>query len=337
MDKVKKVCFYVNIALILGAMTTASCSKAEKPISYKKLEIQGKKIEHISLEPPYVIGPTKVGHKIFLISKGVWLVDLDLKKERLIIKTGIGPDEVYNPMRIIRFNDEIYVNSYYQLNYLCHFSTDSDNFKPDRINFDHPLDPDDFDFVSDRLMVMTRAYWETGYVRFYDLKSKKTVNIGKSKITDIMLKFNVNRSSLCVLADKVYVVQATRPEIMEISIPGEKISNTYTLSPPFYKPMPKKYNVLRHDDKNHKKWMSSWTSIDDIRGNGDWLLVSYRWGYDRRFCYELIDTNDVDHRYFIEETPCQVYDFEVHKNRIDFDLCELQEDRILWQHAQAYL
>jgi hypothetical protein len=240
-------------------------------------------------------------------------------------------------MRIRRFNNELYVNSYFQLNYLCHFSADLNNLNPERIYFDLPLDGDDFDFLSSSLMVMTRAYWEKGYVRFYDLKSKKTVEIGESKITDIMLKFNVNRSYLCVLAGKIYVVQATKPEIMEISIKSAKITNTYTLSPPFYRPMPKKYNVLRHDGKNHKKWMASWTSLDDIMGNENFLLISYRWGYDRRFCYELINTKNVDYRYFIDETPGQIYDFEVHKNHIEFDLCEQQDDKILWQHAQAYL
>ena len=83
--------------------------------------------------------------------------------------------------------------------------------------------------------------------------------------------------------------------------------------------------------------MASWTSLKNILGKGDWLLVIYRWGYETKFCYELINTKDFYHRFFIEDIPGQIYDFEVHKDRLDLELCEEQDDRILWQHVQAYL
>lgn len=334
----KKINYLLKTLLILLVIITTYCNKAEKKATYEKLEIRDKKILQISEEIPLINDLAKLKENIFIISKNdVWVVDLNSKKETILIKEGIGPDEIYKASRIIRFNDELYLNSYYQLNYIYHLSPHPDKYELNRIYFDLPLDFDDFDFISDSLMVMVNVYWETGFIRFYNFKSKNTLKIGKGEISELMTRFNVNWASLCLLGDKIYVVQATKPEIMVISGKEKKISNTIKLYPPFFKPIPGKYKVQNYDDKNHKKWMASWTSIYDILGKGDWLLVIYRWGYEQRYCYELINLKDVDHRSYIEETPAKIYEFEVHKDRINFEIYEDEGDKISWQHAQAYI
>jgi len=334
----KKTKQFLKALLLLVVIITTGCIRDEKQAVYEKLEIRDKKIVQISKEVPLINDLAKVGENIFIISKkSVWVINLNSKKETILIKEGIGPDEVYKASRIIRFNDELYLNSYFQLNYIYHLSPGPNKFELSRIYFDIPLSFDDFDFISDSLIVMANVYWETGFIRFYDFKSKNTLKIGESKISGIMGRFNVNRASLCVLGEKIYVVQATRPEIMEISGYEKKISNTIKLYPPFYKTIPGKYKIPKYDQENHRKWMAGWTSIFDILGKGDWLLVIYRWGYEQRYCYELINLKNVDHRFYIEETSAKIYEFEVHKDRVNFEIYENDGEKISWQHAQAYI
>lgn len=336
----KKINYLLRALLILLVIITIECNKHEKKAAYEKLEIRDKKILQISEEIPQVSGLAKLKENIFIISKnGIWVLDLNSKKEKILIKEGIGPDEIYKASRIIRFNDELYLNSYYQLNYIYHLSPKPDKFKLERIYLDFPLDFDDFDFISDSVMVMVNVYWETGFIRFYDFKSKNTLKLGKSEISELMTRFNASWASLCVLGDKIYVVRSTKPEIMVISGKEKKISNMIKLYPPFFKPVPRKYNVQKYDEENHKKWMASWTLIYDILGKGDWLLVIYRWGYEQRYCYELINLKNLDHRFYIEETPAKIYEFEVHQGRVNFEIYVYEDegDKISWQHAQAYI
>lgn len=264
------------------------------------------------------------------------MVDLKSKTEKFLFREGIGPDEVFNPYRIVGWKNEIYINSYYSLNYINRFSTGGDEFKLDRFHFELPIDFDDFVFISDNLLALANVNWEAGFVRFYDLKSKNFIKIGTSKITDIMLKFNVNRASLCILGDKLYATQSIKPEIQVISIKEKKFLDPLLLSPPFYKPIPERYTVKKYDDKGHRKWMAGWTSVFDIIGKDNWLLVIYRWGYDQRYCYELINLIDVDNRFFIGETSYMIYDFTVEKDYVDFEACVQQEENIAWKRAKAY-
>lgn len=330
--------FCLKVLLVLIVTITTCCNREEKHAFYEKLEIRDRKILQISEEIPLINDLAKLRDSIFIISKkDIWVRDLNSKKEKILIKDGIGPDEVYKASRIIRFNDELYLNSYFQLKYIYHLSPDPDKFKLERIYLDIPLDFDDFDFISDSLMVMVNVYWETGFIRFYDLKSKNYLKIGKNEISEIMGRFNVNWASICVLGENVYVVQATKPEIMVISSKEKKISNTIKLYPPFFKPIPRKYKVEKYDHNSHKRWMAGWTSVYNILGKGEWMLVIYRWGYEQRYCYELIYLKDLEHRFYIEETPSRIYEFDVHKNHINFELYEDEGAKISWQHAQSFI
>jgi len=334
----KKINYLLKTLLILLVIITIECNKHEKKAAYEKLDIRDKKILQISEEIPLINDLARLKENIFIISKNdIWVLDLNSKKEKILIKEGIGPDEIYKASRIIRFKDELYLNSYYQLNYIYHLSPHPDKFELKRIYFDIPFDFDDFDFISDSVMVMVNVYWETGFIRFYDFKSKNTLKLGKSEISELMTRFNANWASLCVLGGNIYVVRSIKPEIMVISGKEKKISNTIKLYPPFFKPIPRKYNVQKYDDENHKKWMASWTLIYDILGKDDWLLVIYRWGYEQRYCYELINLKNLDHRFYIEETPAKIYEFKVHQGRINFEIYEDEGDKISWQHAQAYI
>ena len=334
----KKINYLLKALLILLVIITIDCNSHGKKAVYEKLDIRDKKILQISGEIPQVSDLAKLKENIFIISKNdIWLLDLNSKKEKILIKEGIGPDEIYKASRIIRFNDELYLNSYYQLNYIYRLSPHPDKFELTRIYIDDPLDFDDFNFISDSVMVMVNAYWETGFIRFYDFKSKNILELGNSKITELMTRFNANWGSLCVLGGNIYVVRSIKPEIMVIPGKEKKIANTIKLYPPFFKPVPRKYNLQKYDDENHKKWMASWTLIYDILGKGDWLLVIYRWGYEQRYCYELINLKNLDHRFYIEETSAKIYEFEVHQGRVNFEIYEDEGDKISWQHAQAYI
>jgi hypothetical protein len=335
MSKVKSI---LKIVLAIAILIPTCCNRNHPEILYKKLEIRDRITKYTSREVPFIYDLAKIGQNLFIISKKhIWLIDLKLKTERVLINEGIGPGEIYSPLRIVAFTGDLYINSNLPLKYVYHISTRVDGFKLDRLNFGSLLTFDDFDFIPGNEMVMANVYWESGFIRFYDFNTKKILERGKSKITDIMLKFNVNSAYICALGDKIYAAQATKPEIITISKKEKKILDVIKLSPPFYKFIPGEYNVANYDEKNHKKWMASWTSIIDLLGKNDWLLVVYRWGYEQRYCYELINTNHPDHRFFIDETPFMIYSFEVHKGWVDFEFYEDDGEKISWQEGKSFI
>lgn len=332
---INKNIFWIYCSLILFLIITMSCGKGES-IVYKELTPQGETIVIQTDDLPYVNSAVRIGERIFVVYDDIWLIDLHEGKERIIVKDGIGPNQVYKPSRIVKFDQNLYTKSLYQLNYFYRFSLDSEDFKIERVPLKNPLGFNDFEFISKDLVVMVNVYWEKGFVRIYNVKTGDCQNIGNSKISDLMLKFNVNSASLCYTDDKLYIVQGIKPEIMVVSPGKNKVMDSIELSPPFYKPMPEKYKVEKYDQKMHKKWMASWTRISDIMGKGKWLLLKYRWGYDHRYCYELIDIDDTGNRLYISESPNDIYDFEVKDGKIFFEAFEQLDEKILWKKVEAY-
>jgi hypothetical protein len=147
-----------------------------------------------------------------------------------------------------------------------------------------------------------------------------------------MLKFNINSASLCVLENNIYVAQNIKPEIQVVSLKTNKTIGLIKLSPPFYKPVPEKY-----DNQKHKEWMAGWTGVSDIFGKNGWLLVIYKWGYDHKYCYELLNLKNLNERFFINETDKRIYGFNVDANKINFEIFTELEEETLWQKASALL
>jgi hypothetical protein len=101
--------------------------------------------------------------------------------------------------------------------------------------------------------------------------------------------------------------------------------------------MPEKYDKEKYDTKKHKKWMAGWTSIYDILGKNNWLLVIYKWGYDHKYCYELLNLKKPDERFFINETENRIYDFDIDNKKLNFEFFADFEDKITWKKASTYL
>lgn len=101
--------------------------------------------------------------------------------------------------------------------------------------------------------------------------------------------------------------------------------------------MPKKYEVRKYDNNKHKEWMASWSGIFDLLGKDGWIIIKYRWGYEDKYCYELINTNDPYERFYIAETTHQIYDFKFDDNKINLEIFTELEDETLWQKASAFL
>jgi hypothetical protein len=96
--------------------------------------------------------------------------------------------------------------------------------------------------------------------------------------------------------------------------------------------------VQKYDLKNHRKWMASWTSISNIMVNNGWLLVSYKWGYNWGYAYELIKLKNTWERYYIKRCSNHIYNFGIEGNRVTFDLVEeTDQGDLKWQKAETFI
>lgn len=316
-----------------------SCSKkAERAIKYKELTIKKLSVDYVSRDIPFAGVVKRDRHNIFLRARNVWHIDLKEKTEKVIFKDGVGPDEILKPLKIRLWKNDCYINSSYPLNYIYKFNPTSQKEKLERFNIDKFCYFDDFEFISENLIAMANVYWKDGLLRIYDTDKGTVKEIGKPHLVQMMMKFNVNAASLCIYDGMIYLVESITPEIRVVSVADLKSVNLIRLSPPFYVPLPKKYNVQKYDLKNHRKWMASWTSISNIMVNNGWLLISYKWGYNWGYAYELINLQNTWERYYIKRCSNHIYGFEIEGNRITFDLVEeTDQGDLKWQKAETFI
>jgi WD40 repeat protein len=313
-----------------------SCSKKIE-IHYKELSLANKCIEYISRNIPYNINDLKRKQdRIFLSCRGVYEINLREKTEKLLFKNGAGPDEIYEPYLITMWDGNIYINSYLDSKSIYKFNPDSQRLEIERVNIGNTKSFNGFGFISENLMVMANVNWYDGLVRIYDLEKDTFKKIGTPTYVKAMEKFNVSAVYLCIDDGLIYLAERIKPEIKIISAEQAKIVKSLILSPPFYIPIPLKYTAKKYDDKAHREWMASWTSVSNIMLNNGWLLVQYRWGYDFLFAYELINLKDTDNRFYIDKTTDQIYDFSLEGKDVRFYLVERPEEGDLkWKTAEA--
>lgn len=322
----------ICIVLMAGLI---SCSK-KKEIHYKELLLVKKNIEYISRDIPYANSLKRNKDQIFVICKGVHEINLHEKTEQKLFRDGLGPDEVLNPNRIISWDGDFYINSKVQLEFIYKFNPDPREKKIERVKIGMGMCFDDFGFLSKNLIVMAKVYWLDGMVQIYDREKDSFKKIGTPSIIQAMDRFNVSAASLCIDDGMIYVVESIKPEVKIISAEQAKIVKSLKLSPPFYIAIPPEYKVKNYDNKAHREWMASWTSISDIMVNNGWLLVQYMWGYDFLFGYELIKLDDPDNRFYIDKTNEQIYDFSMEGKTATFYTVECIEiGDLRWKTAEA--
>lgn len=313
-----------------------SCSKKNE-ITYKPLSLVEKEIEYISNYIPFVSSMIRRQERIFFCYKDLYEINLKEKTGKLIFPNGVGPDEIFNPCMIRTWDNNIYINSNYQLEYIYKFNPDSEIKKIERVNLGKVMSFDDFEFISKNLIVMSNVYWKDGIVQIYNREKNTFTKIGTPTYVKIMDIFNVNTAFLGVDNGMIYLAEAIKPEIKIISTEQAKIVKFLILSPPFYISMPAKYTPKKYDIKAHRQWMAGWTSISNVIVNNGWLLVRYRWGYNFEFGYELIKLDRPDNRYYIDKTAEEIYDFSIEGKKIIFYMVESTGDGDLtWETAKAF-
>ena len=303
-------------------------------LSYKLISPEIKSTETIyrSENIPSISCQARIKNKIIAISNDIVLIDLDKKQDRIIFKNGTGPDQVYKPSRLRIYNQDIYINSFYSLNRIFKISGIDEEIKLEQVNFGiNIFDIDDLKFISEDTLVLANVYWPDHLIKIYDSKKHRILKkIGKSKKDKLMMKFNINQASICVVKDKLYIIESIAPEIIVFSLEKYTMVEKIVLNPPFYKPHPKKYKVNKYDDKGHKQWMSSWTSINDILTDKAWILIKYKKGYEPLYFYEFIDLKNKSNRLYIPETSSNIFEFSIEKDFIKVWATKLDGENIEW-------
>ena len=335
MRKSKKVISveWLFVFFILTALL--SCGGEKIKIKYKKIEFHKSSVSHISQNIPSVNFAKKALNNIFVTEKQVWKIDLENNKEDIYIKSGVGPNEILKPKRIVFFHDNIWINLQYPDRHIYRFPAAASDLKLEILNFNTAFLFDDFQPIQDNKVVMVYTYWENELVRIYDLDTKKMKKGGKPYYVEAMQHFNISSASVAVLNDKAYIIQSIKPEVQVFSLPALEKVEIIEMNPPFFKEMPAKYEIDKFDNKAHFKWMSSWTRLADIMVDGNCLLIKYRKGYEQCYYYELIDLDSLNRRFFIDETVDSVFDFKVRENTIFLEMYEQQEEQIVWKKAEV--
>lgn len=326
-----------SICIILMTSSIACSKNSKTEINYKELSLANKSIEYISRDIPHVINSLKRKQdRIFLSYQGVYEINLREKTEKLLFKNGVGPDEIYEPYLISIWHGDIYINSYFDSKFIYKFNPDAPRLKIERVNIGQLKSFNGFGFISDNLLVMAYVNWYDGLLRIYDLEKNTFKKIGTPTYVKTMDKFNVSAAFLCIDDGMIYLAERIKPEVKIISAAQAKIIKSLILSPPFYIAIPPKYTAKKYDDKAHREWMASWTSISNIMLNNGWLLVRYRWGYDYWFGYELIKLDNPDNRFYIDKTTEQIYDFSMEGKNVRFYMVESPDvGDLKWKTAEA--
>lgn len=322
------------IALFLVILSGCNPGK----VTYKELKIEKEEIEYSTHEIPNVFFATRIDNKIFVIEEEVWKIDLDKKTEQIIIKNGIGPNELYNPEKIHHQGHYVWINVINPVEYLYGFSIDAEPLILERKRFTNQIRTDDFAFISPDKVALTYVYWDDALLKVYDYKTNKIKNYSSSKKIPLMYRFNISRSSITIVNNTAYITQSILPEIQVIPLDEKKENITSIhLSPPFYKAMPEKYIQNSNDNRAHKRWMASWTSIFNINSYGDWILVTYKYGYDFEYCYELFNLKNTKKRYYLNNLADRIYEFRVMDQTVEFRSFESLEESTLWKKLRTQL
>lgn len=320
--------FFVVTALL-------SCGGEKVELQYKKAEFRELSVSHISQDIPSVKYAAKSPNSIFVTEKKVWKIDLENHKEDIYIRSGAGPNEILKPKRIVFFNDNIWINLGYISRHIYRFPAAASDLTLEILNFQTALMFDDFEPIQGNKVLMVYPYWKNELVRIYDLDTKEITKGGKPYFIEAMIHFNINRASVAVMGDKVYVIQSIKPEVQVYSLPSLELVEIIDMNPPFFKEMPGKYEIDKFDNGAHFKWMSSWTRLVDVMADGNRLLVKYRKGYEQLYHYELIDLDSLNRRFFIDETVDSIFDFKVRDKTIYLEMYEQQEEQIVWKKAEV--
>jgi hypothetical protein len=270
----------------------------------------------------------------------IWRVDLAGKKEEKIINSGIGPDEIFKAQKFVINKNKCWTNSYLEFNKIFRFNIKEDRPKIEFLRL--PLRITRFDTLyplSENSIACVNADWEDDLLKIIDLETGAIRGAGKPKYTKIMMIFNVNIASIAVQDDAAYITQTIDPLIQVFSLDQCKKIDEIPLSPPFYEPMPKKYDVDKNDDKALIEWMSRWTSLRAIYIDNEWLLLRYKRGFEPIYYYEIINLKNRLERIFIDETPENIFDFKVIDSKGKFLVrsCEEYEEETQWKTAEITL
>ncbi len=318
---------------LLVVILLSACSSGNVDVQYVKVDIKNEKILFESDELLYMEFACKVKSSIFVISNGIWVVNTETKAAEKIINDGIGPKNTYKAKRIVKFKNDLYINSYHDRKFIDQFSADSRPIKLKRKEFESPTSFDDFEILSDSTLIAANPYWESGFIRIFDLTTGSIKRIGNNEIDALMMKFNINSASIAVNKNNAYVCQSTKPKIQVVSVKDQAIIESINLSPPFYSAIPSEYKVEKYNHKAHKQWMSGWTKIYDLIAHEDWLLITYKRGYEEKYYYELINFNNKNKRYYITETDLRIFDFHVNGRQIDIEMVKQAEEKLIWLKA----
>lgn len=344
MSKRRNLSLKISLCMFLFILSlfVPGCKSKEQQIHYRKGNLTVKSIDFISKEIFKVDCPIFEQDKIFVTDgkKSIWRVDLAVKKEEKIINSGVGPDEIYKAERLVISNNRCWANSYLDFNSLFRFNIQEDRPKVEFLRL--PLSVTRFNSLyplSENIIAGVNADWEDDLLKIIGLESGAIKGAGKRTYTKAMRRFNINIASIAVRQGNAYITQTIDPNIQVFSLDQCKKIDEIPLSPPFYAPMPKKYDVPKNDSRAHREWMSRWTRIKDIYIDNDWLLLKYVRGYERIHYYEIINLKNRDDRIFIDETPENIFDFKVIDSTGKFLVrsCEENEEETKWKTAEITL
>ncbi|MCK7474237.1 MAG: hypothetical protein MZV49_13350 [Rhodopseudomonas palustris] len=145
-------------------------------------------IQDIRIYPSSII----CGNILALIHKnGIRLWDVYKSVEIANIKSGIAPEDILDPEKIIVYKEYLWVKSIHHTPFIYRLNPNKTPIIIERIQFPITIGGDDMELLDENTIVFANPYWEKGLVRILDLQEKKYVEFGISKFVDIMNTFDV--------------------------------------------------------------------------------------------------------------------------------------------------
>lgn len=327
------------IPLIILFFNKCSGSKPD-PANYKKAALKINSVKFNSKELISINHAAAVENEIFAIGQkhNIWRINLEEKKEEKIIENGIGPNEVYKVRSLTIHNSRCWVNT--SLDWDKVYVFDILKEKPEVETHKLPLGITNIDSlfpISGNIFAGVYHGWEDNLVKIIDLGKGTVKGAGKRTFIKAMQRFNVNVVDIVIHKGNAYVTQTIEPVVQVFSIEPLKQTGMIHLSPPFYEPVPEKYDVPRNHREKHFEWMSSWTRVDKIFIQHNWMLLRYVRGYMVTFYYELFNLNDKNNRYYIDATQEYIIDFKVIDGKFIVMTCEEDENEIRWKKAEIII
>ncbi|MCK4761047.1 MAG: hypothetical protein KAW12_02535 [Candidatus Aminicenantes bacterium] len=327
------------IPSIILFINNCSGSKTEQA-HYKKADLKINSVEFTSKELISINHAAAVENKIFAIGLkyNIWRINLEEKKEEKIIEMGIGPDEIYKARRLTIHKGRCWVST--SLNWDKIYIFDILKEKPEVEWFKLPTGITNIDSlfpISGNIVACVYHGWEDNLVKIIDREKGTVKGAGKRTFIKAMRRFNVNVADIFIYKGNAYVTQTIEPVVQIFSTEPLRKIGAITLSPPFYDPIPKKYDVQKYNRKKHFEWMSRWNRVHKIFIEDDWVLLRYVRGYKVTFYYELINLNDKKNRYYIDATSEFIYDFKVIDGKFIVRSSVENEDDIKWKKGEIII